>query len=99
MSKLKMLRADIDYDSLDLEDPDVVRALSVAASEIKYNSRLYEFLETAYPWQQEAIARTLDHRVVGLIASNQTGKSETAMSLVACLATGVIPDWWKGLEV
>ena len=96
MSKLKMLRADIDYDSLDLEDPDVVRALSVAASEIKYNSRLYEFLDTAYPWQQEAIARTLDHRVVGLIASNQTGKSETAMSLVACLATGVIPDWWKG---
>ena len=96
MSKLKMLRADIDYDSLDLEDPVVVRALSTAASEIKYNSRLYEFLESAYPWQQEAIARTFNHRVVGLIASNQTGKSETAMSLVACLATGVIPDWWKG---
>ena len=96
MSKLKMLRADIDYDSLDLEDPAVVRALSVAASEIKYNSRLYEFLEVAYPWQKEFVELTSSHHVVNLIASNQTGKSEVAMGIVACLSTGIIPEWWKG---
>ena len=93
---MRMIRSDIDYDALDTTDPQVIKALDVAAKEVKYNTRLYEFLEIAYPWQKEAIKMTKDHRVVGLIASNQTGKSETAMSLVACLATGVIPDWWEG---
>ena len=93
---MKMLRMDIDYDNLDLEDPQIQKALDSAAKEVKYNSRLYEFLEMAYPWQKAAVKRTSNHRVVGLIASNQTGKSETAMSLVACLATGIIPDWWEG---
>ena len=96
MDKMKMIRMDIDYDNLDLEDPQVVKALDVAAKDVKYNSRLYDYLEMAYPWQKEAVKRTMDHRVVGLIASNQTGKSEAAMSLVACLATGIIPEWWEG---
>ena len=93
---LKMIRSDIDYDSLDLEDPDVVSALAVAEKEIKYNARLYDFLQNAYPWQRDAIAKMKDNRVLGLIASNQTGKSETAMAIVACMATGIIPDWWGG---
>ena len=93
---MKMIRSDIDYDALDTEDPQVIKALDVAAKEVKYNTRLYEFLEMAYPWQKEAIKMTNEHRVVGLIASNQTGKSEVAMSIVACLATGIIPDWWEG---
>ena len=93
---LKMIRMDIPYENLDLEDDDVVDALEVAEKEIKYNAKLYDFLEMAYPWQKQAIKMTADHRVVGVIASNQSGKSEVATSIVACLATGIIPDWWEG---
>ena len=96
MSRMKMIRGDIDYDSLDTSDPDVAKALAIAAKEVKYNSRLYDFLEMAYPWQKEAIKMTNDNKVLGLIASNQTGKSETACSIVACHATGIYPDWWEG---
>ena len=93
---MEMIRGDIDYDSLDTEDPEIQSALDVAAKEIKYNTRLYDFLDMAYSWQKLAVKMTKDHRVVGLIASNQTGKSETACSIVACHATGIYPDWWEG---
>ena len=96
MAKMKMIRGDINYDKLDLEDPKIQKALDAAAKEIKYNSRLYDFLEMAYPWQKKAIQMTSNHRVMGLIASNQSGKSEAACSIVACHATGIYPDWWEG---
>ena len=99
MSELKMIRADLDYDFLEKaakDDPKIAKALVNAAKEIKYNSRLYDFMEVAYPWQREAIKMTANHRVVGLIAANQVGKSETAMSIVSCLATGIVPQWWEG---
>ena len=94
-----MVRGDLDYDLLEKEaesNPAVAKALSDAAKEVKYNNRLYEFLEMAYPWQKKAVQMTKAHRVMGLIASNQSGKSETACSIVACHATGIYPDWWKG---
>ena len=93
---MKMIRGDIDYDNLDINNPQIKKALKVAAKEIKYNTRLYDFLEMAYPWQKKAIQMTKNHRVMGLIASNQSGKSETACSIVACHATGIYPDWWEG---
>ena len=99
MSKTKMIRADLDYELLGKKaDTDLViaNALRGAAKQIKYNSRLYDFMDMAYPWQRDAIRMTKDNRVVGLIAANQVGKSETAMSIVACLSTGIIPDWWQG---
>ena len=96
MKKMRMIRGDIDYDNLNTEDPEIQKALDIAAKEVKYNSRLYDFLEMAYPWQREAVKMTKNHRVMGLIASNQTGKSETACAIVACHATGIYPDWWKG---
>ena len=64
--------------------------------EIKYNSRLYDFLAQAYPRQKEAVGMTKDNRVIGVVASNQTGKSEVTCAMVACHATGIYPDWWKG---
>ena len=94
-----MIRGDLDYDKLEVQaqdDPMIAKALSAAASEVKYNTRLYDFLEMAYPWQKKAVQMTKDHRVMGLIASNQSGKSETACSVVACHATGIYPDWWEG---
>ena len=99
MDDMKMIRADLDYDVLGKlaeDDPKVAKALREAAREIKYNSRLYDFMNIAYPWQRDAVKMTADNRVVGLIAANQVGKSETAMSIVSCLATGIIPDWWEG---
>ena len=93
---LKMIRMDIDYDSLDLDDPAIAEALVSAEKEVKYNSRLYDFFEQAYPWQQKAIEMADENRVVGVIASNQSGKSEVASSIVTALATGIIPSWWKG---
>ena len=47
--KMRMIRGDIDYDALDTEDPKIQKALDVAAKEVKYNTRLYEFLDMAYP--------------------------------------------------
>lgn len=62
----------------------------------KYSSRLSEFWDMAYDWQRDAIKFTGDHSVVGILASNQTGKTETICAIVAAHATGIYPDWWEG---
>ena len=51
---LKMIRGDIDYDSLDIKDPKVAKAVKIAEKEIVYNSRLYDFLTIAYDFQKKA---------------------------------------------
>ena len=96
MSVMKMLRADIPYDELDLEDPKVTKAINNLAKEVKYNSYLYEFLEVAYPWQQQVAEYTKDHTVIGTIAANRVGKSEIGCAILTCHLTGIYPDWWKG---
>ena len=40
MGTMKMIRSDIDYDALDTEDPQIIKALDAAAKEVKYNTCL-----------------------------------------------------------
>ena len=50
--KMRMIRGDLDYDLLEKKakkDKEIRKALSIAAEEVKYNTRLYEFLDEAYP--------------------------------------------------
>lgn len=78
------------------ENPELVKALKVLQHDKRYNTKLQWFWDNAYPWQREYIALTETHQVTGLIASNQTGKTETVCAVVAAHLTGLYPDWWEG---
>ena len=97
--KMRMIRGDLDYDLLEKKakkDKEIRKALSIAAEEVKYNTRLYEFLDEAYPWQRKMMDLTGTHTVIGSIAANRVGKSEVGCAIAACHLTGIYPDYWKG---
>ena len=81
---------------LDIDDPQVIKALQVLRHEEKYNTRLQNFLDMTYPWQKRIANLTADYSVIGCIASNQTGKTETVCSIVCMHLLGEYPDWYKG---
>ena len=88
---------DIDLSKVSEEDlPRVQKLLAEVSKAKKYGSRLKEFWDMAYPWQMEAVKLTGDHQVVGIIASNQTGKTETVCAVVAAHLLGIYPDGWEG---
>ena len=86
----------MDLNNLDLSDPQVQEALRVLQQDHKYNSRLKEFLDSAYDWQKKAVTNTAKYRENGIICGNQMGKSEIACAIAACHLTGHYPDWWDG---
>ena len=97
--KMRMIRGDLDYDLLEKKakkDKEIRKALSIAAEEVKYNTRLYEFLDEAYPWQRKMMDLTGTHTVIGSIAANRVGKSEVGCAIAACHLTGIYPDYWQG---
>ena len=65
----------MDLNNLDLSDPQVQEALRVLQQDHKYNSRLKEFLDSAYDWQKKAVTNTAIYRENGIICGNQMGKS------------------------
>ena len=88
---------DIDLSKVSEEDlPRVQKLLAEVSKAKKYGSRLKEFWDMAYPWQMEAVKLTADHQVTGIIASNQTGKTETVCAVVAAHLLGIYPDGWEG---
>ena len=86
----------MDISKLDLSDPKVQEALRVLQKDQKYNTRLKDFLDMAYPWQRNLANLSKDYSVIGCIASNQTGKTESVCAITACHLTGEYPDWWEG---
>lgn len=52
-----------------------------------------------YPWQVDFHNAGGEFRQRALISGNQTGKTETCAAEVAIHATGLYPDWWKGLRI
>ena len=86
----------MDIKGLDLSDPQVQEALRVLQKEQKYNSRLNDFLDTAYPWQRDLANSSSDYSVIGCIASNQTGKTESVAAIVAMHLLGDYADWYTG---
>ena len=81
---------------LDISDPKVIEALKVLQHEEKYNTRLKNFLDIAYPWQKQIANLTSDYSVIGCIASNQTGKTETVCAIVCMHLLGEYPKWYTG---
>ena len=55
-----------------------------------------EEINGAYDWQKKVIEMTNNHRVVGVVAANQSGKSELGCTIAAYHAVGLYPDWWEG---
>ena len=88
--------SELDLSRLDIDDPETQRYLAVLQKDVKYNSRLKEFLDQAYEWQKLAVKMTATSKVTGLICGNQMGKSEIACAIAACHLTGYYPDWWEG---
>ena len=82
--------------SLDLTDPRIQEALHIKKYSLKYNKQLTKALDRFYSWQKKGISNTLNHKIVGIVAANQCGKSELACAIVACHLIGIYPDWWKG---
>ena len=90
---------EIDLSAVAPEDlPRVQALLEEVLEHKKFNSNLVEFLDMAYDWQKQAIEYTKEHRVVGITASNQTGKSQITCAMLACHACGFYPPWWKGAK-
>ena len=88
---------EIDLSKVSPEDlPRVQKLLAEIGEHQKYNTRLAEFLDNIYPWQQKAANLTGNHKVVGLLCGNQMGKTETACALVAMHLTGMYPKWYTG---
>ena len=61
----------------------------------KYN-KLSEFSLDGYNKHKDFINETSNFRENLFLAGNRTGKSETGAYAVACWATGLYPDWWRG---
>lgn len=51
---------------------------------------------TAYPWQNELITATTDHRQLLAMCANRVGKTYAAGYMMAVWLTGKYPDWWQG---
>ena len=71
-------------------------ALRVLQRERKYNTRLYQFLEDMYPWQRKMANLSSEYSVIGCVASNQTGKTESVSAITCVHLLGDYPDWWEG---
>ena len=87
---------DIDISKLDLSNPEIVAALKRLDDEQKFNSALRVYCDTAYDWQKQAIGMTADHRLVGLVSGNRTGKSYSAAAMATMCVTGKYPHWYTG---
>ena len=67
---------EIDLSKVSEEDlPRVKKLLAEVGQHKKYNSRLAEFLDSAYDWHKKAITNTALYRENGIICGNQMGKS------------------------
>ena len=82
------------------ENEEYIQALLARRQEIeKYEEgprSLNTFFRQAHPWQRDTIKLTANHRVVGAIAGNRCGKTYTICGMIACIMTGIYPDWWEG---
>ena len=96
MIKTYMLPADIQPEEFDFDNPEVIESIEALHKEQKYNSTLYDFLDNLYPWQRAAMNLSKDCKVIGIIAGNQVGKTQTAMAMVAMHLTGLYPSWYTG---
>lgn len=50
----------------------------------------------AYPWQRKLANSSSDYTVIGCIASNQTGKTESVAAITCMHLLGEYPDWYTG---
>ena len=81
---------------INLNDPKVQEALQVLQRAQKYNTRLKQFLDDAYPWQRKLANASDTYSVIGCIASNQTGKTEVVCAITAMHLLGEYPEWYTG---
>ena len=87
---------ELDLSKLDLNDPEVQKALKAIQHEHKFNKEFKTYCDVAYDWQKKALAMTADHNLVGLVSGNRTGKSYTAAAMATMSLTGKYPDWYEG---
>jgi len=82
----------------------LVQCLNVLADDAKYNrlKNLFpdkgEYRRELYHKHIEFFTAGATYRERGLVAANRVGKSECGAFEVACHATGIYPNWWKGLR-
>ena len=86
----------LDISKLDLSDPNVQELLKVIREDQDFNSEFRTYVDSAYDWQKQALNMTKDHRMVGLVSGNRTGKSYSAAALVTMMTTGKYPSWYTG---
>lgn len=91
--------SDVDLSHLNDEERELAEILIIEEAEYqRYHQALASFHKSAYPWQKNLVnvTKDLEHRIVGAIAGNRTGKTYSICGMIASHLTGIYPRWWRG---